>query len=1590
VSKLISDTTGMLQSVAAKNAALLLRLKKILVGTSALVAVASTGLFAGQAQASDLLSFDTTGSLSGWTTYGSVTTKNTTVSLTLGTTPFSLTPAIGEYMAVITPSGNSVNKTNIDSTLGLTSGTINTLFAGLSGGNLATNFGVLTETVTLSPGTYTFYWSYAAQDYKPYNDGVLFSLSGSGTNTVSVLASNGPDGAQNSTVVVGSYGATQWASSTFTIATSGTYQIGFAAYNWEDQSVDPILYIGNSAGTVTSDSSSPIGTDASYYLASNLGSTVTPTFQGGTLQIDTGNTITSNFTVGAYSGNTIDADGHIATLSGTLSGTGGMTFTNSTGSGQIVLSGANAYNGSTTITGVTLVAGATNTLSASSVVTLSNTANSVLNLNGYNQTILSLSGGGTTGGNVWLGSATLTISNGGSFSGVISGGGNIVVNGGTLTLAGDNTFSGTTTVASGATLQIDSGLELGTGTLNLVGSVSTPAYLNITSSTTIANAITVSGDPVFDIATGTTTTISGTITDGGGVGDVVKQGDGTLILTGTNTYSGGTIISAGTLQIGDGSTTGSIVGDVTDNAALIFAHSDTVTFASTISGSGGLTQAGSGTLILTGTNTYNGATTINGGATLALSGTGSIANSSVLAALNGTFDISGTTSGASIVDLSGSGSVVLGDQTLTLTNAAGTFSGVIGGTGGLTIAGGNATLAGDNSYSGATTIASGATLFLSGSIANSAVADNGTFDISGTTGGTSVTSLSGSGTVVLGAQTLTLTSAFETFTGVIGGTGGLTIAGGSETLTGANTYNGATTINSGATLALSGSGSLANASVADNGAFDISGTTSGSSIASLSGSGVVTLGAKTLTLTSAADTFSGVLGGTGGLTVAGGSETLTGISTYTGATTINAGATLFLTGTGSIAASVDPTVNGTFDISGTTGGTSVTSLSGSGTVVLGAQTLTLTSAFETFAGVIGGTGGLTIAGGSETLTGTNTYNGATTISAGTLQIGAGGTTGSIASASIVDNAALVVNRTNTVTYGGVISGTGTLTQAGTGMTILTGTNTYTGVTTISAGTLQIGAAGTAGAIASRSIVDNAALIFNRTDTITYGAAISGSGKLTQAGTGTLILNGINTYTGLTTVAAGKLEVGDASHTTAKVAGAVTVASSTTLLGHGTISGAVTNTAGGTVAPGSSAGIGTLTVGSYTQGATSTLAVEISPTTASLLSVISTATLNGTLSATFDAGTYTAAIYPVVKAASISGTFSTFTATGALSDLVYGVYYAPSNTEVDIVVSPKSAGQIYGDLATSSLDNAITLSDTAFDHAAFNSCTSYDNGTVSRAENCDRWSTWSYGLGGTSHTEASNAATAFNTQTWGYISGLDYHFDEGGSLNAAIGYTAGNLNVSGASSKADTDAIFLSLAGHAPGKVLAIDASVFIAFGTADITRDSGVNSTITSNTKNTTSGFSVQFSHPLVGGDVVPLARVTYAYLAYGPINENGGTGLNLTGKHGNFDSTRLDIGILLNHVFTTSDGVALRPQLLAALDVEGSSASPDVAMNLANSTNTDFIAPSAAPDKVAALIRLGVEAKLNRAWVVDVGFDSRFGSKQQLALFHLDAAYHF
>ena len=189
----------------------------------------------------------------------------------------------------------------------------------------------------------------------------------------------------------------------------------------------------------------------------------------------------------------------------------------------------------------------------------------------------------TTGANSLVLSALST-----TLGGAISGSGALMVNatGGTISLSGANTSTGATSI-SGGTLRVGAGGA--TGALG-AGAITNNAALvfNRTGTLTVAQAIS-------------------------GTGTVEQLAAGTTVLSGDVSHTGGTTVTAGTLRVGAGGTTGTLAGNVVSQGVLAFDRSDAFTFAGAISGAGGVTQFGSSNLILTGAATFTGVTTVDAG-----------------------------------------------------------------------------------------------------------------------------------------------------------------------------------------------------------------------------------------------------------------------------------------------------------------------------------------------------------------------------------------------------------------------------------------------------------------------------------------------------------------------------------------------------------------------------------------------------------------------------------------------------------------------------------------------------------------------------------------------------------------------------------------------------------------------------------------------------------------------------------------------------------------------------------------------------------------------------------------------------------------
>ncbi|MBN8974032.1 MAG: autotransporter-associated beta strand repeat-containing protein, partial [Rhizobiales bacterium] len=389
---------------------------------------------------------------------------------------------------------------------------------------------------------------------------------------------------------------------------------------------------------------------------------------------------------------------------------------------------------------------------------------------------------------------------------------------GTLVLSGANTYTGGTTIAGG-TLRVENNAALGTGTVRTTGSV-----------LDYANGITLNNPIVIDSNTTQLQVLAGSATQAGAISELngprplEKIGAGTLTLATPATYTGTTMVRAGTLQAGGANVFAT--GSAHNVAGTLTVGGDNTSqgVSGSITGSGGLTKAGTGALILLGASSYSGGTTVSQGSVHALV-TGALGTGPITI---GTANLAFSNASAGQLAISLANS----DSNLYFLTAASAHNATIDSNGTVTFANdadaAHARIANshmvifDDSATASNAVitnrANGLTGFFGNNTADQATVVNnagGRVDISGlSTSGIGIGSLSGNGAVYLGAKTLVLggLGMNETIGGVIrnggefgGAGGGLVKTGaGNLVLAGLNTYTGATTVNAG-TLSVNGS-----------------------------------------------------------------------------------------------------------------------------------------------------------------------------------------------------------------------------------------------------------------------------------------------------------------------------------------------------------------------------------------------------------------------------------------------------------------------------------------------------------------------------------------------------------------------------------------------------------------------------------------------------------------------------------------------------------------------------------------------------------------------------------------------------------------
>ncbi|HCM2660771.1 TPA: autotransporter-associated beta strand repeat-containing protein, partial [Salmonella enterica subsp. enterica serovar Agona] len=917
-------------------------------------------------------------------------------------------------------------------------------------------------------------------------------------------------------------------------------------------------------------------------FANNIGGTGSVVKSGDkTLTLSGSNTYTGGTTI---SGGTLVASNVEALGSGDVTdnatlemNTGGDFANNIGGTGSVVksgdetltLSGANSYTGGTTISGGTLVASNVEALGTGDV-----TDNATLELNtggdfdnaisGSGQVVksgdktLTLSGinsytGGTTisGGTLVasnvdaLGSgdvtdnATLELNTGGDFDNAIGGTGSVVKSGDkTLTLSGANSYTGGTTI-SGGTLVASNVEALGSG------DVTDNATLELNTGGDFANNI-------------------------GGTGSVVKSGDKTLTLSGTNSYTGGTTISGGTLVANNVEALGT--GDVTNNATLELNTGGD--FDNAISGSGQVVKSGDKTLTLSGANSYSGATTISGGTLIATHvnalGTGAIDNrASLLLDASGQFTVTDLTTESGGNTEIGAGSTLQAttltqksDSTLTINLDSNTADPVIHAASQVSLAGTlDITGVGDvldsdpastDDLDTFTLIASDKTiagdfekLTVAGMDADLAdfITVDGRIDDTGkqyelTTALTwyadrddAVTDAHGTFNLTNADGSFAVNTVLENVDATLDpasatgwdGTSLIKQGAGTLILNAENTYTGGTTI-SGGTLVATNVDALGSGDVTDDATLELN--TGGTFDNAISGSGqVVKSGDDVLTL-SGANSYSGGTLISDGTLVASNVEALgTGDVTDDAVLELNTGGDFdnAISGSGQVVKSGDETL--TLSGSNTyTGGTLISdgTLVASNVEALGTGDVTDDAVLELntggdFDNAISGSGQVVKSGDDVlTLSGANSYSGGTLISDGTL---VASNVEALGTGDVTDDATLELNTGGDFINN--IGGTGRVEKSGDDKLTLSGSNTYTGGTLISSGTLV---ANDVNALGTGDVTDNATLMLNTGGDFTNN--IGGTGRVEKSGDDALTLSGSNTYTGGTLISGGTLVAND--------------------------------------------------------------------------------------------------------------------------------------------------------------------------------------------------------------------------------------------------------------------------------------------------------------------------------------------------------------------------------------------------------------------------------------------------------------------------------
>jgi len=1203
-----------------------------------------------------------------------------------------------------------------------------------------------------------------------------------------------------------------------------------------------------------------------------------------------------------------------------------------------------------------------------------------------------------------------------------SGKGDVKVMAGTTTLAGGvASFDGTIDISAGATLKI--------------ARTAAPWSL-LPVATKNDGTLFLNSTDYFTDATGN---ISGT-------GKVVKTGSGWLTLKGDNSWTGGTELREGRLYIGAlvGSEPqdGTLVGDVLNNGEMIFRRKTDYSFGGAISGSGSFEKEGAGTLTLMGQSSYAGPTTVWSGS-LALGADNRLPTATTLWLFGGTFDLNGHSQTVGNLGGIASGTLAIGTGALTtVTSVNTTLSSAITGTGDFIKQGAaTLTLTGTKGFAGATTVAGGR-LQVDGSMAASRIGVN-----SGAT-------LGGSGSV--GDTSITNGGTLEGRSGQVLTMGALALSDASNVNVTLGAPSNVALFNVNGNLVLDGTLNATDAGGFGGGVyriFDYGGalTDNGLDVGTLpSGSGTIqTAVANQVNLV--------VSGGSGGATEFwNGTHTSADGTIHGGSGTWIAGPANWTNANGTTGApwggqfAIFQNNPGTVTVDNSAGAISTTGMQfiganwrvtgdpitlngagGSTSIRVGDGTSAGASSTATIASQLTGNSQLVKTDlGELILTGANSYTGGTTINAGSLQIGdgAGGASGSIVG-NVTNNSLLRFGRSDATTFAGTISGTG-MVQAVTGNVTLTADNTYTGGTSVLNGaSLSVGNGGTTGSIGGPGyIFVGGSLIFNRSNDLTIGGSMVGTGSLRQIGTGKTELTGtFSGFTGATTVEDGTLAVNG------QLGGTLNVFAGGRLQGVGTVGN---TTVTGTIAPGNG-GFGTLNVaGNITFDPLSIYEVKVDAGgQKDAILATGTATISGgTVAVLAGMGNYApATTYKILAAQgglTANSAFSGVTSNLAFLDpsLSYdanNVWLTMTRNDVgfqNVGITPnqiaagggvESLGQgnpVYNAVLNLSAPQAryafdqlsgeahasartVMIEDSRFVRSAVNDRLRAAFGGVGAAAmpvmayadggpqyvpaTTDRFAVWGQAFGSWGHWNSDGNAARLNRSTGGFFVGGDAPVFDTWRFGAVAGYGRTNFNVRDRASSGSSDNYHLGIYGGTSWGDLAFRTGA--AYTWHDITTNRsvvipGFGDSLNGKYDAGTAQVFGELSYGMNMGAAwfEPFANLAYVNLHTDGFRETGGAAA-LTSPSTNTDATFTTLGLRASTSFSLGEASITAKGMLGWRHAFGD-VTPDAMMRFASGGDA-FSIGGVPIARNAAVVEAGLDFNLSPNAVLGVSYGDQFGS---------------